>query len=213
MVVTYATRVMAYEVSGSRHLLRLLYSPEQNRHLDGYDICWGMSTIKFDTGRRACEATWACNPPDKKFDGTVKGTLTTATREEVLERETIMRIRRRQYEFKQALRGYSAVCELTGETEWRALDAAHIVEVRGFGSHSPDNGLLLRTDLHRLFDAGVLRISSKDGKVSLAKSIKGGSGYRALVKGPNGLKLQPETLERVRANLRERELSQRLSMD
>jgi putative restriction endonuclease len=38
------------------------------------------------------------------------------------------------------------------------LEAAHIRPVSAGGVHRIDNGLLLRSDLHRLFDAGYLTI-------------------------------------------------------
>ena len=39
-----------------------------------------------------------------------------------------------------------------------ALHAAHIEPVSEQGSGSVDNGLLLRSDLHLMFDAGLLRL-------------------------------------------------------
>ncbi len=52
-----------------------------------------------------------------------------------------------------------------------ALEAAHIVPYRGEGSHHPQNGLLLRADLHSLFDLGLLAVDSATMKVRLAPML------------------------------------------
>lgn len=41
------------------------------------------------------------------------------------------------------------------------LDAAHIRPVTRDGEHRLDNGLLLRTDMHRLYDAGYLGVDER----------------------------------------------------
>ena len=54
---------------------------------------------------------------------------------------------------------YSGACAMTGEHSLPALEASHI---RPFGDGGPNdvrNGLLLRADLHRLFDRGYLTVT------------------------------------------------------
>lgn len=58
---------------------------------------------------------------------------------------------------QQALDVHGA-CVITGETVPSVLEAAHIRPVHAGGADSIDNILLLRADLHRLFDAGLLTI-------------------------------------------------------
>ncbi len=53
---------------------------------------------------------------------------------------------------------YRNRCAITGSKVTLALDAAHIRPVEKEGAHRLDNGLLLRTDVHRLFDAGYLGV-------------------------------------------------------
>jgi putative restriction endonuclease len=49
---------------------------------------------------------------------------------------------------------------MTGEKTLVTLEAAHIVPYRKTeGSHDVRNGLLLRADFHRLFDAGLISIT------------------------------------------------------
>ena len=53
---------------------------------------------------------------------------------------------------------YDRRCSITGEATLPVLQAAHILPVSKGGIHSPDNGLLLRSDIHTLFDLGYVSI-------------------------------------------------------
>ena len=62
-----------------------------------------------------------------------------------------------QRRFREGLEArYGAACMLTGCDLRDAVDAAHIQEFRVESDHHWTNGLLLRTDLHRLFDGDHL---------------------------------------------------------
>lgn len=54
------------------------------------------------------------------------------------------------------LERYGAECCITGCTVDTLLEAAHIIPYRGDQTNDVTNGLLLRVDLHRLFDAHLL---------------------------------------------------------
>jgi putative restriction endonuclease len=54
---------------------------------------------------------------------------------------------------------YSRRCAITGESTLPVLDAAHIVPFAELGPHSISNGLLLRTDFHKLFDMGLVTVT------------------------------------------------------
>ena len=54
---------------------------------------------------------------------------------------------------------YGRACAVTGEHSLPALDAAHIRPFSKNGPHEVRNGLLLRADLHRLFDQGYLTVT------------------------------------------------------
>ena len=54
---------------------------------------------------------------------------------------------------------YTRRCAVTKERTLPALDAAHIRPYRDGGKHEPPNGLLLRSDIHRLFDKGYVTVS------------------------------------------------------
>jgi putative restriction endonuclease len=66
---------------------------------------------------------------------------------------------------------YQRRCAVTGEKALPALDACHILPVHQGGQHRPDNGLLLRTDVHRLFDAGYVTVTP-DGRFLVSRRIK-----------------------------------------
>ena len=66
---------------------------------------------------------------------------------------------------------YERRCAMTGERSLPALEAAHIKPYKENGPHRVSNGLLLRADLHRLFDTGYITITS-DLRVEVSKHLK-----------------------------------------
>ena len=54
---------------------------------------------------------------------------------------------------------YDRRCAVTGERTLPALDAAHIRPFAAGGAHAASNGLLLRRDIHSLFDAGYVTVT------------------------------------------------------
>ena len=54
---------------------------------------------------------------------------------------------------------YGRRCAVTGEKVLPVLDAAHIKPYADGGEHSVSNGLLLRRDVHRLFDLGYVTVA------------------------------------------------------
>ena len=55
-------------------------------------------------------------------------------------------------------------CVITGETLKKVLDAAHICGVIESDNDGIDNGIALRTDIHRLYDRGMFFIDPESGK-------------------------------------------------
>jgi putative restriction endonuclease len=66
---------------------------------------------------------------------------------------------------------YTRRCSITGERTLPVLEAAHIKPYSQSGPHFISNGLLLRSDLHKLFDSGYITIT-KDYKVQVSSRIK-----------------------------------------
>jgi putative restriction endonuclease len=57
------------------------------------------------------------------------------------------------------LDAYGRACAVTGEHSLPALEASHIRSYSKDGPHEIRNGLLLRADLHRLFDTGYITVN------------------------------------------------------
>ena len=68
---------------------------------------------------------------------------------------------------------YQRRCAVTREKALPVLDAAHIRPVTAGGQHRLDNGLLLRTDVHRLFlfDKGYVT-GTPDGHFLVSRRLK-----------------------------------------
>lgn len=66
---------------------------------------------------------------------------------------------------------YERRCAITNERTLPALDAAHIKPYSESGLHLVSNGLLLRRDLHALFDKGYITITP-DMHVEVSRRIK-----------------------------------------
>ena len=67
--------------------------------------------------------------------------------------------RRGQAKFRKTLlEAYNSKCVVTGCDAAEALEAAHITPYLGEETNHPQNGLLLRADIHSLFDLGLLSV-------------------------------------------------------
>jgi len=66
---------------------------------------------------------------------------------------------------------YARACAVTREHSLPALEAAHIRPFAQDGPHAPSNGLLLRADLHRLFEQGYLSVDS-DNRLEVSDRLR-----------------------------------------
>ena len=66
---------------------------------------------------------------------------------------------------------YTRRCAVTGEKTLPVLEAAHIKPFADSGPYFINNGILLRSDLHKLFDKGYMTIT-KNHKVEISRRIK-----------------------------------------
>jgi putative restriction endonuclease len=75
-------------------------------------------------------------------------------------RETLSRVRIGQGAFRiMVTDAYKNACAITGDHTLPVLEAAHIKPFSLSGPHLVSNGMLLRSDLHKLFDSGYLTIT------------------------------------------------------
>jgi len=96
--------------------------------------------------------------------------------------------RRGQKEFRERLlAAYGRSCAITGCDAVEALEAAHIVPYQGDDTNSIQNGLLLRADIHTLFDLGLIGVRPDTMTVIISEELKA-TVYRnfagALVREP-----------------------------
>lgn len=87
-------------------------------------------------------------------------------------REFLARARLGQGSFRTlVIDAYTRKCAFTGESTLPALDAAHIRAFANQGVHHVSNGLLLRSDFHKLFDAGLITVEP-DCRIRISGRIK-----------------------------------------
>lgn len=67
---------------------------------------------------------------------------------------------------------YGRRCAISGEKALPVLEAAHIMPVADGGQHRLDNGLLLRSDVHTLFDRGYITVTPKHRVLVAKKQLK-----------------------------------------
>lgn len=100
---------------------------------------------------------------------------TSGDRRRLIERQ--IRERRGQRQFRDALRRrYGDRCLVTGCAVLAVLEAAHISPYRGDEDHHPENGLLLRSDVHTLFDLDLVGIEPDNLRVELHADVAGEYG-------------------------------------
>lgn len=128
-------------------------------------------------------AAWTCtwkgfeNPP-------VLATPTCTLSDAVVSREYRQHARAvRDSKFRKLILQGKPKCLITGETDKRVLDAAHIHEVRNGGKDTVENGIVLRTDLHKLFDEHVLRLND-DGRFTMQPVL---ASYKELFAKPKSI--------------------------
>ena len=91
-------------------------------------------------------------------------------------RKMVMRsiaIRRGQPRFRRMLLGlYARKCAISRWDAPIALEAAHISPIALQGDHDPSNGILLRADLHTLFDLHYVAVDPATFAVVLSQKLK-----------------------------------------
>lgn len=97
------------------------------------------------------------------------------------QRTNVVRVRRKdQQKFRDMLKeAFFCKCAITQCDVEGALDAAHIFPYRGPQTDCVWNGILLRLDLHRLFDSYLLTIDPLEGQVYLEESLMNSYGQYA----------------------------------
>ena len=110
--------------------------------------------------------------------------------------ETITK-RRGQPQMRQSLlAAYDYTCAVTGCNAPDALEATYIIPYRGKYTHHSSNGLLLRADIHTLFDLGKIAIDTRAMTLVISDELLD-TNYRILadrpIKYPKEISQRPST--------------------
>lgn len=133
--------------------------------------------VEHDAALAAAAVQSLPNPTPAVIEDVAADTIVTVQRMrksvEVLDRPGQSKFR------KDVMANCGGRCLVTGETLADVLIACHIHEVKDGGSDDVSNGLLLRSDLHILFDLNKLRISN-EGTVTWSPDVAASPAYAAL---------------------------------
>lgn len=96
------------------------------------------------------------------------------------------------------LQAYGNNCAITGACPKDLLEVAHIAPFPAGDVNSVENAMLLRTDLHTLWDLNLIGVDPQDMSIHVARRLRG-SIYenlcgRKIVQRRNGLQLNPGAL-------------------
>lgn len=110
------------------------------------------------------------------------------------------RVRKGQSRFRKALHTlYGSRCAFTGTDEETVLEACHIISHAKTGDNSLDNGLLLRSDIHVLFDEHLMTLANDGQRILVHKDVTTPEYVRLRGMSPG---LRPSTPESHLALLR-----------
>lgn len=198
----------SYEVSWKReeNIIKVTYSEEKNDKMNmfaakydkDFKITYGEETYIIKDGIIDRILWQAEDSKDVTFDSKKNTKSLSFKQHYFIEREkrSTEQYIRDQSAFRNNLLNIEPKCAITGITAKNALQAAHIVAVKDGGFEYINNGLLLRADLHLLFDNELLTIDN-DGVVHIDKNEINDEEYLNL----NGKKISDSNLQRIRENL------------
>lgn len=103
-----------------------------------------------------------------------------------------VRVRVGQAAFRAKLLGeYGSHCAFTGPCPIAVLEACHLYSYADVGEHKDQGGLLLRRDVHRLFDHGLLAVDAS-GLIDVAAEVRNYPAYGGLHGSSINVKLTPK---------------------
>jgi hypothetical protein len=94
---------------------------------------------------------------------------------------SLVKVRTGQQDFRKALlERYGLVCLITGPAPEQALQAAHLRAFAEHRRHVPEEGALLRADIHQLFDKGMIAIDPASLTVAIDPRLRDYPTYAVL---------------------------------
>ena len=73
---------------------------------------------------------------------------------------------------KELLKAYGEMCAVTAFDSEHALEACHIMPYQGPDTNHVTNGLLLRSDIHTLFDFGMIAVDTTNMTLILSTGLR-----------------------------------------
>ncbi len=119
-----------------------------------------------------------------------------------------VRTRKGQGKFRDRLLDiYGHKCAFTGINHTTALEAAHLYQYSQLGEHHESGGLLLRRDVHRLFDVGLLSVNPDTLLIEVHRDIQNIETYRNIDGCPLQVKVSTKTQEWLKAHWEQTHMS------
>ena len=181
---------------GEVHVVVDYHEANNLKLAERYDIYWGTNTIVLKQGNRTGHCSWlrlgARRPEKVRWEAGGLG--------ESQDRPLSRYWRSRRYaQFRKiVLAADSHCCVITGEQTPETLEAAHLVPAKNGENDISSNGITLRADLHRLFDAGLITFAESGRVIIRAPKSPSFDEYRQLLRNR---RLPPPTFARVKATL------------
>ena len=155
---------------------------------DPAELCWLMKSNCYvclqRTVSKRCERVEALNPDaareidniidDSILLGSGRATAVNEAAQEIVRLKKLIEQATRpdQRAFSETIRrNYRSRCAVTECVTPAALEAAHIRVQRGVDDNSPANGILLRSDIHALFDRLLVTFSEDGTRIEVSPEL------------------------------------------
>lgn len=208
--IQYSPLVTSQITDGGCYSVELEYRAQDHADLSDdvrKNVYWGTTRLRFrfDDGEPTLkkeDVRWEGNGSyDENLNGPPKKVVIKQEKPSKL-KDVAGKFRAGQKHFKDQLSRLETPprCAISGEEMTTLLDAAHVISVADGGSDEVENGMLLRADIHRLFDAGAFRINP-DGSLTVEPDVQLSRGYRESLES---WKVNESVMQRVRFSLKKK---------
>jgi HNH endonuclease len=180
---------------GKKFELHLEYKRSKNRKLNSEGYPMGASRICISKGASEGKAFWREAGAERRGFSN-RWSLVPCVSQRARVQSLVSRLSRQQQQFRNLLLMKDSCCAISGENTGDCLDAAHLIPVKDGSLDSIENGILLRSDLHRLFDAGKFSFGIDGQVLNVAEDLS--IYYKKLLKGA---RLSNSVVSRVKNSL------------
>ncbi len=195
--VSYNPKSSIKKLNDNEIKITLKYSKEESAVIKNPGVPWGTSSVTLNLKDSTGFAMFDDPEDTENIGDNTKSKVTVITNWESERQRQKVSQNQRDSTFRKTILGLDKRCVLTGEDYDEVLDAAHIKAVTDGGLEILNNGIMLRTDLHRLYDAGGFNILP-DGNIQVIDGTP--KSYQDLLAGKS---IPESTLKRVHEALLE----------